>query len=122
MEKRKLIEVRHFLSKFILILQNNYEIKIQGEYPDVKSQVGNYCHQNALGDEFFKNDFKTAQQTLNSGNFNEDSEGKYFDLLGDVYFKLNQTDQALEQWKKALDKGTPNNMLSKKISDRKYYE
>lgn len=72
--------------------------------------------------EFFKNDFKTAQQTLNSGNFNEDSEGKYFDLLGDVYFKLNQTDQALAQWKKALDKGTPNNMLTKKISDRKYYE
>lgn len=72
--------------------------------------------------EFFKNDFKTALQTLNSGNFNEDSEGRYFDLLGDVYFKLNQTDQALIQWKKALDKGATNNMLTKKISDRKYYE
>ena len=64
LEKRKLIEVRHFLSKFILILQNNYEIKIQGEYPDVKSQVGNYCHQNALGDEFFKNDFQKLNTVI----------------------------------------------------------
>lgn len=72
--------------------------------------------------EFHKNDFKTAMQTLNSGNFNDDSDGRYFDLLGDIYFKLNQIEQALIQWKKALAKGAVNNLLTKKISDSKYYE
>ncbi|MFK7936863.1 MAG: tetratricopeptide repeat protein [Saprospiraceae bacterium] len=41
---------------------------------------------------------------------------------GDVLFKTENTEEALEYWKKALEKGSTSDMLEKKIADKKMYE
>ena len=42
--------------------------------------------------------------------------------LGDVLFKLGETDKAVEYWMKAKNKGKGSEFLEKKITDRKLYE
>jgi tetratricopeptide (TPR) repeat protein len=51
-----------------------------------------------------------------------DDDGTLLEHLGDVYFKLNETEKAIEYWKKAKSKGEDNPLLLKKISEGKLYE
>lgn len=51
-----------------------------------------------------------------------DTDGTLWDHLGDINYKLNNIDEAVKQWQKAKDKGTENNLIDKKIQDRKVYE
>lgn len=53
---------------------------------------------------------------------NPEAEGTLWEHLGDVYFKLNLTEKAVEYWIKAKERGTENKDIDKKIQDRKYYE
>lgn len=55
---------------------------------------------------------------INGGN-------NYPDILehyGDVLFKMDDVDSAMEYWKKALEKGSTSEKLEKKITDKKMYE
>jgi tetratricopeptide (TPR) repeat protein len=52
----------------------------------------------------------------------ENTDGTLFDHLGDIYFKLNDAGKALEYWKKAMEKGSDDPQLDKKIKDKKLYE
>jgi Tfp pilus assembly protein PilF len=51
-----------------------------------------------------------------------DDDGTLLEHLGDVYFKLNETEKAIEYWEKAKSKGEDNPLLLKKISEGKLYE
>lgn len=42
--------------------------------------------------------------------------------LGDVLFKLNDVDRAVEYWKKSKERGSDNTLIDKKINERKLYE
>lgn len=42
--------------------------------------------------------------------------------LGDIMFKLGQIEKAVDNWKKAKEKGKGSDLLNKKINDRKLYE
>jgi Tfp pilus assembly protein PilF len=42
--------------------------------------------------------------------------------LGDIYFKLGETDKAVMQWQNALKAGKGSEFLEKKIKERKLYE
>ncbi|MBS1773740.1 MAG: tetratricopeptide repeat protein [Bacteroidetes bacterium] len=53
---------------------------------------------------------------------NGDADATVWEHLGDVYYKLNQVDKAVECWKKAKEKGSENIEIDKKIKDRKLYE
>jgi len=44
------------------------------------------------------------------------------DHYGDILYSLNQTDLAVEAWKKAKDNGMKSEILDKKINDKKLYE
>jgi len=46
------------------------------------------------------------------------------DHLGDIEYRLNNKDKALDYWKKALDAGDVDDeeLLKKKIADQKLYE
>lgn len=44
------------------------------------------------------------------------------ETYGDVMFKTENTEEALEYWKKALEKGSTSEVLEKKIADKKMYE
>lgn len=53
---------------------------------------------------------------------NPEADGTVWEHLGDIYFKLNFTEKAVEYWIKAKERGTENKGIDKKIQDRKYYE
>jgi len=53
---------------------------------------------------------------------NPEADGTLWEHLGDVYFKLNLTEKAVEYWIKAKERGTENKGIDQKIQDRKYYE
>jgi len=51
-----------------------------------------------------------------------DDDGTLLEHLGDVYYKINEIEKAIEYWKKAKSKGEDNPILFKKISEGKLYE
>ena len=80
--------------------------------------------QYACGYVFYKmKDYKASrkwmEKALSSGGAN------YPDILehyGDVLFQLGETDEAIQQWRQALQKGSRNPNLQKKIDDRELIE
>jgi tetratricopeptide (TPR) repeat protein len=51
-----------------------------------------------------------------------EGDGTVYDHLGDILYKLNDKNGALENWKKAKEKGTDNPHIDKKIQDQQLYE
>lgn len=68
-------------------------------------------------------DYKGAQEwllkALENGGKNSPT---ILEHAGDVFFQLNDTDQAIKYWTEALEKGSKSSLLEKKIADRKLYE
>jgi Tfp pilus assembly protein PilF len=52
----------------------------------------------------------------------DNADGTVWEHLGDIYFKLNDVDKAVDSWKKAKEKGTDSIDIDKKIKDKKLYE
>lgn len=52
----------------------------------------------------------------------ENADGTLWEHLGDVHYKLGDTEKAVACWIKAKEKGTDNTDIDKKIKDRKLYE
>jgi Tfp pilus assembly protein PilF len=49
-------------------------------------------------------------------------DGTLYDHLGDINYKLNDVESAVQNWKIAKEKGVDNKMIDKKIQERKIYE
>ncbi len=54
--------------------------------------------------------------------FGNKADAPLFDHLGNIYFKLNNKDKAIINWKIAKEKGSDDPVLDKKISEGKLYE
>lgn len=52
----------------------------------------------------------------------DDNDATLYDHLGDIYFKLNNVEKAIENWKKALKQEPDNLLIQRKIKDEKWYE
>lgn len=50
------------------------------------------------------------------------NDGTLYEHMGDIVYKLNEKDKAIENWKKAKEKGSDGKYLDKKISESKLYE
>lgn len=59
------------------------------------------------------------EKAFDKGGFNRPAINEHY---GDVLYKLNQEDKALEYWKKSRELGNKSEILDKKIADNKYYE
>ncbi len=53
---------------------------------------------------------------------NNSNDGTLYEHLGDIQYKLNEKDKAIDSWKKAKEKGSDGKYLDKKISESKLYE
>jgi hypothetical protein len=42
--------------------------------------------------------------------------------LGDVHFKLGDSTKAMDYWAQSLDAGNTDEILKKKLADKKYYD
>ncbi len=54
--------------------------------------------------------------------FGDRADAPLFDHLGNIYYKLNNKDKAIINWKLAKEKGTDDPEIDKKISEGKLYE
>jgi len=59
------------------------------------------------------------EKALDKGGFNRPAITEHY---GDVLYKLNQPDKALEYWKKSKELGNASELLNKKIAENKYFE
>ncbi len=50
------------------------------------------------------------------------ADATLYEHLGDVFYKLNSVDKAVEYWRIAKEKGGDNQLIDKKIQERKLYE
>ena len=69
----------------------------------------------------FRGDYINAHRYLEKAA-KESDNGTILEHYGDVLFKLNKPENALEQWKKAKDKGDTSEFIDKKIADKKLYD
>ena len=53
---------------------------------------------------------------------NPNADGTLWEHLGDIHFRMNDVDKAVEHWIRAKEKGTDNPLIDKKIQDKKLYE
>ena len=86
--------------------------------PNVKSQL---LLEQAIAN-FKLNLLKEAEANLLDALTYNDKNADIFDLMGNINYKLNNTEKAIEFWKKALSLGMVSSVLDKKIKDGKYVE
>lgn len=67
--------------------------------------------------------YSDAEKWLSKALENKgDASAVIMEHYGDILYKLNQPDRAMEYWIKAKQKGTGSPLLDKKINDKKLYE
>lgn len=72
---------------------------------------------------FKKKDYRLAKFYMESALSNGGNDsGVLIEHYGDILFHLDKVDEAVENWKKAKEKGVKSETLDKKIKDKKYYE
>jgi tetratricopeptide (TPR) repeat protein len=72
---------------------------------------------------FQQGNYKGALEFIQKAiDANGENDGTLFEHLGDTYSKLGNAEKAIENWKKAKEKGESSPVLLKKIQDGKYYE
>lgn len=71
-----------------------------------------------------KGNYKKAKEYIEKAINKEEAKasGTLWDHLGDISYKLNEKDKALEYWQKAKGLGADNPQLDKKIKESKLYE
>ena len=62
---------------------------------------------------------KWQEKALENGG---QSSGTILEHYGDILFKLNDSNKAVEYWQKAKAAGGATELIDKKIADRKLYE
>jgi Tfp pilus assembly protein PilF len=72
---------------------------------------------------FQQGNYQDAKKYIEKAiSIDDEDNGTLYDHLGDVYYKLNHTEKALEYWLKAKQAGENSPTLLKKINDKKWYE
>jgi tetratricopeptide (TPR) repeat protein len=66
----------------------------------------------------FKDAKKSQEKVIQSGK----ATAQHFEHFGDILYQLGETDNALQQWKKAQQLMPNNELLNRKIEHRKVYE
>jgi len=71
-----------------------------------------------------KGDFEKARQYVQQAitKMGAGADATLYDHLGDIYYKLNAKDKAVENWKTAKEKGGDDPQIDKKIKEGKLYE
>jgi len=85
---------------------------------------GTSAFEDTKGWVFFKlGDYNNAKIWIEKAiNSAEEPSGTVYEHFGDVLYKLEQKDRALEFWEKAAEIGNGSDVLHKKIKGRTYYE
>jgi tetratricopeptide (TPR) repeat protein len=65
---------------------------------------------------------KALEWEIKAYNNGGDSSGVVLEHYGDILYRLGRTEEALDFWKRALEKDDHSGLLEKKVNDKKLYE
>jgi tetratricopeptide (TPR) repeat protein len=71
---------------------------------------------------YMKGKYKEARKVMERAIQAENVSATLFEHYGDILFKLGDVNGAVEQWEKAKETDANNELLNKKIANRKIYE
>jgi tetratricopeptide (TPR) repeat protein len=71
---------------------------------------------------FRKGDFQEAKVQFEKAFSKSDKDKLILEHLGDVHFKLGDSTKAMDYWAQSLDAGNTDEILKKKLADKKYYD
>lgn len=87
------------------------------DYPDNATYLDTYAWVLYSRDKY-KEAKKAIERAIGTGN----ASATHFEHYGDILFRLGDVDGAVMQWEKAKDLNDSNELLDKKIANRKIYE
>ncbi len=117
-----------------LILNNySYFLSLRGEHLDKAAEMSEKSNKMEPNNSSFEDTYawvlfkqknyaeakKWIEKAITNGGT---PNATLLEHYGDILFQLNETDKAIEQWKKSKDSGNKSDLLNKKINDRKLYE
>ena len=71
---------------------------------------------------YVRGKYKEAKKVMERAILSGQANAVHFEHYGDILFKLGDVNGAVEQWEKAKEPDANNEMLNKKIANRKIYE
>jgi tetratricopeptide (TPR) repeat protein len=71
---------------------------------------------------FHKGEFEKAEKQFNTAYEKTPQDALVLEHLGDVSYKLGNTESAMKFWEKAKELGRVNDVLEKKLNSGKYHE
>ncbi len=116
------------------VLNNySYYLSLRGEKLDVAERMSNRSLQILPEASFFdtygwilykEGKYEKAKEYIQKAiDMNPtNADGTLYEHMGDVYYKMNETDKAVEYWKTAKTKGLNDPRIDKKIQEKKLYE
>nr|WP_294899113.1 tetratricopeptide repeat protein [uncultured Pedobacter sp.] len=66
--------------------------------------------------------YSEAKDWMQKAIINNPNSAVQFEHLGDIFYKLGDVDQAVENWKKSLEIDPDSSSVKKKINEKKYFE
>ncbi len=72
--------------------------------------------------KYFSGDFSSSKKAVDQAIAINSKDAELYNILGNILFKENNTDKALENWKKAKQMGLQSTTLDRKITDKQLYE
>jgi tetratricopeptide (TPR) repeat protein len=70
---------------------------------------------------FTREKYKEARKVMERAIATGDAGAIHFEHYGDILFKLGETDEAVRQWQKAKSMDSDNDVIDKKIANRRLY-
>jgi tetratricopeptide (TPR) repeat protein len=70
---------------------------------------------------FMREKYKDARRTMERAIATGDAGAVHFEHYGDILFKLGETDEAVRQWQKSKSMDSGNELIDKKIANRRLY-
>lgn len=99
----------------------DYAVKMVNQIMELDPRNENYKFTKAFV-LFRQGNFTEAQNIIELLIKTNPKDATLQNLLGDIYFQKGYPDSALEYWNKAKEFGYKNEILTKKIQDKKYYD
>lgn len=70
---------------------------------------------------FMREKYREARKVMERALATGDTSATLFEHYGDILFKLGETDEAVRQWQKAKSMDSDNELIDKKIANRRLY-
>jgi tetratricopeptide (TPR) repeat protein len=70
---------------------------------------------------FMREKYKEARRVMERAIATGEAGATHFEHYGDILFKLGETDEAVRQWQKAKSMDSDNELIDKKIANKRLY-